>query len=379
MHKLLTLVVLLNAGGLAGSETQVRVTNEDRYPSPRIIILGAMGVGKSSLANALMGRSETYDGSSFADGCFKVMGLNQGGSVTKRTCADTGRWLGNQSGESFTVIDTPGFGDELAQEEKTIEGLIDSLKDRVKFVHAFVIAFKQQDNRMTASLRSMIGLFQKMFGDLFWENVILEATHWSHHEYNDKLRNDTQPPLTEQRWAAQHNALLRKEFGVAHEIPAIFIDTHYTTSSDREMEKFNYNTEKLWKFAVQREPFECKDIKRALTEIGELRDKIEDRKRDIKKQNETLEVLVESLERSKHCLSHKCYTTSEVALFGTGLLVLGLFAAVALLAVYQNLCSEAYSYDVDNVENVLAKSESHSQISLSRDSESEAKTIESLS
>ena len=162
-----------------------------------------------------------------------------------------------------------------------------------------------------------------------------------------------------------------------HEIPAVFIDTHHTNSSERELKKFKYNTEKLWKFAVEREPFECKDIKRALTEIGELRDKIEDRRRDIKRQNETLEVLVESLERSKHCLSHKCYTTSEVALFGTGLLVLGLFAAVALLAVYQNLCSESYSYDVDGVENVLDKSESHSQMSLSRDSE--AITVESLS
>ena len=113
---------------------------------------------------------------------FKVLGLNSGGSVTKRTCTDTGRWLGNPSGESFTVIDTPGFGDELSEEEKTIDGLIDSLKDRVKFIHAFVIAFKQQDNRMTASLRSMIGLFQKMFGHLFWENVILEVSAWTFHE-----------------------------------------------------------------------------------------------------------------------------------------------------------------------------------------------------
>ena len=52
-------------------------------------------------------------------------------------------------------------------------GLVDILKDEIKFIHAFVIAFKQTDNRMTASLRSMIGLFQKMFGDHFWKNAIL--------------------------------------------------------------------------------------------------------------------------------------------------------------------------------------------------------------
>ena len=365
MSLLLTLAVLLNARGLIGGATQVRVTNEERFPSPRIVILGAMGVGKSSLANALVGRSEIYDGSGFDDGCFKVMGLHNGGSVTKRTCTDTGRWLGNPSGESFTVVDTPGFGDELAKEEKTIDDLIDSLKDRVKFVHAFVIAFRQQDNRMTASLRSMIGLLQKMFGDLFWENVILEATHWSHHPYNDGLREDTLPPLTERRWADQLNDLLREEYGVAREIPAIFIDTFYTNSSRRELQKFNHNTEKLWKFAVEREPFECKDIKRALTEIGELRADIEERRRGIERQEE----LLETLGRYEHCLSSKCYTKSELALYGTGFLVLGLLVAVVLVAVYQNLCSAAYSFDVDDgddrCKNASDKSDFHRQRSLS--------------
>ena len=31
-------------------------------------------------------------------------------SITKRTCADQGYWLGNTTGQLFTVIDTPGFG-----------------------------------------------------------------------------------------------------------------------------------------------------------------------------------------------------------------------------------------------------------------------------
>ncbi len=42
--------------------------------------------------------------------------------------------------------------------------------------------------RMTYSLRSMIGLMQKMFGDDFWENAILEATHWNYHPKNTQLR-----------------------------------------------------------------------------------------------------------------------------------------------------------------------------------------------
>ena len=96
-------------------------------------------------------------------------------SITKATCADQGYWLGDSNKQRFTVIDTPGFGDQLVEEEKTIENLVTTLRDEIKYVHVFIIAFKQTDNRMTNSLRSMISLFEKMFGNKFWDNAILEV------------------------------------------------------------------------------------------------------------------------------------------------------------------------------------------------------------
>ena len=75
-----------------------------------------------------------------------------------------------------TVVDTPGFGNNVTKEEDTIENLVKILRDDIKHVHVFIIAFKQNDNRMTHSLRSMISLFVKMFGHKFWDNVILEVS-----------------------------------------------------------------------------------------------------------------------------------------------------------------------------------------------------------
>ena len=53
-------------------------------------------------------------------------------------------------------------------------------------------------------------------------------------------------------------------------LPAVFIDTFYDKSSPIERDRFEENTQKLWDFAKSRNPFECKDIKIALTEIREL-------------------------------------------------------------------------------------------------------------
>ena len=74
-------------------------------------MLGGTGVGKSSLANVLVGRSHKYQGGQFRAGCFKVQSIAE--AVTKQTCADQGHFLGNKAYPNFTVIDTPGFGDNV--------------------------------------------------------------------------------------------------------------------------------------------------------------------------------------------------------------------------------------------------------------------------
>ena len=47
------------------------------------------------------------------------------------------------------MVDTPGFGDDLGREETTIDELVDVLKNKVKFVHTFVIAFNGESPRLT--------------------------------------------------------------------------------------------------------------------------------------------------------------------------------------------------------------------------------------
>merc|ERR1719229_883869 len=211
------------------------IDNESQYPSPRIVILGATGVGKSSLANVLLGRDRNYNGSGFQDGCFRVSPKFTTG-VTKATCADTGHWSGNPRNAEVTVIDTPGFGSDLVQEQQTIESLVEVLKTDIRWVHTFVIAFRQQDNRLTASLQGMISLFEKMFGSQFWQNTILEATHWHWDERNVGYRELSDPPVTKEFWTSQFNQIIREQFHLPADLtlPSVFIDSFHNQTDDRE-------------------------------------------------------------------------------------------------------------------------------------------------
>ena len=50
-------------------------------------------------------------------------------------------------------------------------------------------------------------------------------------------------------------------------IDSVFIDSHYNNMDLNERNHFYNQTEKLWNFAKYVEPFHCKDIKTALSEI----------------------------------------------------------------------------------------------------------------
>jgi len=333
-------------------------TNESQFPSPRIVILGATGVGKSSLANVLVGRDKNYDGGNFRNGCFKVStGLD---SITKKTCADQGYWLGDRDMTRFTVIDTPGFGDQLVKEERTIENLVTTLRDEIRYVHVFIIAFKQTDNRMTNSLRSMISLFEKMFGKKFWDNAILEATHWNHGEDAERIRMDSEPPITQKFWTDEFNRILKNEFSVKTDLKSVFIDTYYHHDSQHETQVFHNNSQILLDYALSRDPFQCKDIEIALTEIRELQNHIDSLVKEEQDKKNIIQELIEQRNQLKevidlhglttpppqsdrqagstYCTRNKCYTPTEFAMFGIGAILLGVMVGVIGISWFKHQC-----------------------------------------
>ena len=42
----------------------------------------------------------------------------------------------------MTVVDTPGFNEDLEAEEETIDQIVNFLRNDLQYVHAFILTFK---------------------------------------------------------------------------------------------------------------------------------------------------------------------------------------------------------------------------------------------
>merc|ERR1719431_158736 len=86
---------------------------------------------------------------------------------------------------------------------------------------------------------------------------------------------DSEPPITQKFWTDEFNRILKNEFSVKTDLKSVFIDTYYHQDSQHETQVFHNNSQILLDYALSRDPFQCKDIEIALTEIRELQNHID--------------------------------------------------------------------------------------------------------
>merc|ERR1711953_1269053 len=230
------------------SSVEIPPDNAKKYASPRIVVLGAAGVGKSTFANAL---------------------LNRTGHSLHEDHPDGEGFLGD-SQRKITVVDTPGLGMKLDEDSRTARKIVDKLKE-IRYIHAFVMLYKKDDNRGLDERRNVLQHYIDIFGDDFLENVILVGTFW---RYDEDDLEENRDWLEEQKKLSNFSSLQNGD-----QLEAIYFQPWKYLKDESSREKFRRNLTYLYDWASKRKPFNCIDINYAKPRLQQALDKKKEKER----------------------------------------------------------------------------------------------------
>lgn len=135
-------------------------TEAERGPISTVVLVGGTGVGKSNLANFIVGR-------------YAFVSRNSPESVTTAPQVVEGTWFGGR--DPVRVVDCAGIGDTrgTSVDQRQWEAALNLLQE-VGQVNALILVMKA--GRFTQSEKDMIAKLRECFGPGFWRHLIVFYT-----------------------------------------------------------------------------------------------------------------------------------------------------------------------------------------------------------
>lgn len=173
-----------------------------------ILLAGRTGVGKSSTINSLMDKKVAEVGD------------------FEPTTITVEKFENEINGVPFTVYDSPGLCDDLAEEKKDYK-YINEMVEKIEEFHSLWFVARLDETRVSRDEKVGIQLITKAFKKEVWEKAVIVFT------YADKISSEKYP-----RYVAERTRLIRQEIAkytnedVAENIPSVAVDNTKETTPD---------------------------------------------------------------------------------------------------------------------------------------------------
>jgi hypothetical protein len=91
------------------------------------------------------------------------------------------RWMGSSTEEPVLVLDTPGIGDTQNRDTKNIAEIGVRLQE-LGYVNSFLLVLNCEKPRLSEEIQDYLRLYCEVFGENFFEHVMLVFTRFSQSE-----------------------------------------------------------------------------------------------------------------------------------------------------------------------------------------------------
>ena len=137
------------------------------------------------------------------------------------------------------------------------------------------MAVNGQNPRLDGSLLQMIQVFEKMFTDKFWDQVVVVFTRLHMDTSSRQRREEENDGNTDDLIAKEYLSEVEKVFGVkSSRLNYLFLDSQYRKTDADEVEAFTRETDRLYHHLMKMPDLPTSEINIVLTENQKLWAKI---------------------------------------------------------------------------------------------------------